>query len=158
MKLERYFDYFHLLSALDTNGLRTYPVANGVAISKGDVVILTSGYANPATTLQGDVHVVGVAVTTNTAAEASANGAVNVQVVPLNEKHQFAVPVNATDLITLAQVGLLYDIQNADDIDEGDAVTLGWGFRVDAIDVSAEAIAANAFGFAIGHFEYIAAS
>lgn len=158
MKLERYFDYFHLVSALDQNGLRYYPVASGVAISKGDVVILTSGYANPATTLQGNVNVVGVAVSTNTAAEASANGAVDVAVVPLNPKHQFAVPVAATDLITAAQIGLKYDLENADDIDEGDAVTLGWGFMVDDIDVSTEAVAANTYGFAIGHFEYLAAS
>lgn len=158
MKLERYADRFRLISKLDDSGLRSYPVASGVAISRGDVVILTSGYANPATTLQGDVNVVGVAASANTAGEASADGAVNVSVIPLNPSHQFAVPVVATDLITVAQVGLAYDLQNANDIDEGDAVTLGWGFFVDAIDVSSEAIAANTYGFAIGHFEYVAAS
>ena len=158
MKLERYFDRFHLISALDRNGLRYYPVASGVAISIGDVVIMTNGYANKATTLQGDVNVVGVAVTTNTTGEASADGAVKVGVIPIASGHQFAVPVAATDLITAAQVGLNYDLQNANDIDEGDAVTLGWGFQVDDIDVSAEAIAANEYGFAIGHFEFVAAS
>lgn len=157
MKLARYFDRFHLISALDTNGLRTYPVKSGALITRGDVLKLTSGYAERATTLQG-VEILGVAETANTAAEASADGAVTVSVIPLNMKHQFAVPVAATQLITLAKVGDIYDLQNSNDIDEGDAVTLGYGFRVDAIDVSTEAIAANAYGFAIGHFEYVAAS
>jgi hypothetical protein len=68
------------------------------------------------------------------------------------------VPVEANALITQAAVGTIVDLQSANTIDIADAVTLGYGFRIDAIDVSAEAIDANAYGFAIGHFEYVAAS
>ena len=100
----------------------------------------------------------GIAATANTAAEATADGAVTVGVIPLLPQYRFSVPVEAADLITQAQIGLIYDLQSANSIDEADAITFGYGFRVDAIDVSAEAIVANTYGFAIGHFQYIAAS
>lgn len=157
MKLERYFNYFHLLSPLDCSGLRTFPVANAQAIRRGYMVGFSSGYALEITSVQ-DAVVAGVAATANTAAEASSDGAVTVSVIPILPQHRFAVPVEATDLITVAQVGALYDLQSANSIDEADTVTLGYGFRVEAIDVSTEAIDANTFGFAIGHFEYKAAS
>lgn len=157
MKLERYFNRFHLISALNVQGLKYYPVANGQAIRLGYAVGFSSGYAQEITSIQG-VAVAGIAATANTAAEASSAGAVQVGVIPINPSHIFAVPVEATDLITQAQVGLIYDLQSANSIDEADAITLGYGFRIDDIDVSAEAIDANAYGFAIGHFEYVAAS
>ena len=162
MKLERYFAKFRLISELRTPpGIVYHPVANGSAIEAGSVVGQNgSGYWAEITTLQSVISC-GIAVTTNTAGEASADGAVNVGVIPIDSGAsgmQFAVPVAATDKITVAQVGLIYDLEAAETIDEGDAVTFGLGFRVDAIDVSDEAIDANAFGFAIGHFEFIAAN
>lgn len=158
MKLERYFSRFHLLSDLDPSGLRYYPVANASAIRVGYMVGNSSGYAAEITTTQETAIPFGIAMTANTAAEASSDGAVTVGVIPLLEKYRWSVPVAATDLITLAQVGLIYDLEAANNIDEGDAITYGYGFRVDAIDVSAEAIAVSTYGFAIGHFQYIAAS
>lgn len=162
MKLERYFNKFRLISELRTPpGIQYRPVAINSAIRAGYVVGQNgSGYWAEITTLQGVISA-GIAVTDNTAAEAVANGTVNVGIIPIDSGAsgmQFAVPVEATDLITLAQVGLIYDLQSANSIDEADAVAYGLGFRVDAIDVSAEAIVANTFGFAIGHFEFIAAS
>jgi len=162
MKLERYFNKFRLISAQDPiAGVKYYPVAISSRIRSGYMVGQNgSGYWAEITSLQGVISA-GIAVTENTAAEAVANGTVNVGVIPINSgsSHlQFAVPVEATDLITVAQVGLLYDLQSANSIDEADAITYGLGFRVDAIDVSAEAIVANTFGFAIGHFEYISAA
>jgi hypothetical protein len=158
MKLERYFNRFHLISALDPSGLIYFPVANASAIRIGYMVGNSSGYAAEITSTQETAIPFGIAATANSAAEAAGAGAVSVGVIPLLPQYRFAVPVGATDLITQAQVGLIYDLQAANNIDEGDAITFGYGFRVDAIDVSAEAIAANTFGFAIGHFQYIAAS
>ena len=157
MKVERYFDRFHLINALNPAGLVYYPVASGELIRLGYAVGFSSGYALEITTIQG-VAVAGIAATANTAAEAVADGTVTVGVIPFLPQHRFVVPVEATDLITLAQVGEIYDLQSANTLDEGDAITLGYGFRVEAIDVSTEAVAANTYGFAIGHFEYIAAS
>lgn len=162
MKLERYFNKFRLIGSLnEVAGIRYFPVANASAIRSGYMVGQNgSGYWAEITSLQG-VSSCGIAVTANTATEADGDGTVEVGVIPIDSGSsgmQFAVPVEATDLITVAQVGLIYDLQSAYSIDENDAVTLGLGFRVDAIDVSDEAIDANTYGFAIGHFEYIAAS
>lgn len=153
----RYVLWFRLLNELQHK--RTYPVGSGVAIERGDALILTSGYVQLATTLQGATPIwIGIANSTNTAAEASADGVVTVEVIPPLPQYNFMVPVTATDLITLAQVGVVYDLESEKAIDENDTVTLGLGFMVDAIDVSAAAVAANTFGFAIGHFEYVSAS
>jgi len=160
MKLERYFNRFHLISALNVQGLIYYPVANGQAIRLGYAVGFSSGYAQEITTIQA-VAQAGIAATANTAAEASSAGAVTVGCIPVGSgigTHRFAVPVEANALITQAAVGTIVDLQSANTIDISDAVTLGYGFRIDAIDVSPEAIDANAYGFAIGHFEYVAAS
>ena len=157
MKLERYFDRFHLVGKLSDAGLLYYPVAIASAIRVGYAVGLTSGYAAEITTTQA-VQFCGIAATAVTAAEAVANGTMDIGVIPPYMFHRFAVPVEATDLITLAQVGDIYDLQSANTLDENDAITLGFGFRVTAIDVSTEAVAVNTYGFAIGHFEYVAAS
>ncbi len=151
----RYMPGFQLINELQHK--RNYPVGIGVSIAIGDLLILTSGYIALGTTLQ-EVIPAGIAMQTNTAAEAVANGTVTCDVIPCLPQYQFMVPCEATDLITVAQVGTLYDLQTEDGIDEGDAVTLGTGFFVDEVDVSSGAVAANAFGYAIGHFEYVAAS
>jgi hypothetical protein len=157
MKLERYFNRFHLISELSRSGVRPFLVANGQAIDIGHVIGFSSGYAQKITSLQG-AQVAGVALNANTAAEASAAGVMTALCIPILPQHIFAVPVEANALITQAAVGTIVDLQSANTIDIADAITLGYGFRIDAIDVSAEAIDANAYGFAIGHFEYVAAS
>lgn len=157
MKLEKYFAGFRLISELDRKGLRTYPVKSGQAVSRGRMLGFSSGYVQQVTSIQA-VQLAGISTDENTAGEASADGAVKAKVIPLTNGHQFAVPVEANALITQAAVGTIVDLQSANTIDINDAITLGWGFRIDAIDVSDEAIAANEYGFAIGHFEYVAAS
>src|SRR3990167_10084353 len=149
MKLERYFNRFHLISCLSYQGLLYYPVANGSAIRLGYAIGNSSGYAAEITSIQA-VAFFGIAATANTAAEASSDGAVDVGVIPPYPHHRFAAPLEATDLITQAQVGAIYDLQSANSLDDADAITLGYGFRVDAIDVSAEAVDSTTFGFAIG--------
>ncbi len=153
-----YQDGFTLLGAVvPPSGLRPFPCGSGVAVSKGDLLIGNAGYIAVATTLEGNAEILGVAMTDCTAAEASADGALDILVLPISDQYQFIVPCEATDLITLAQVGKLYNIESEDGIDEGDASDdEGWTFRVDAIDVSTEAVAANTFGYAIGHFEKFA--
>ena len=158
MKLERYFSRFHLISALSCEpGIIYFPVANGQAIRLGYVVGFSAGYAQEITSIQ-DAVIAGIAATANTAAEASSAGAVSVGVIPIKQGHRFSVPVEANALVTQAAVGTLIDLQSANTVDISDTVTLGYGFRVEAIDVSSKAIAANAYGFVIGHFEYKAAS
>ena len=154
---KKYLDAFQCLTEIPTGAIRTYPVTSGVAIDKGDAIIITSGYAALATALSTATFA-GIALDTNTAAEASADGAVDVQVIQPLPSLQFRVPVTATDLITLAQVGLAYELQDEKSIDENDAATAYWGFFVDSIDVSTEAVAINTYGYAIGHFVSLATS
>lgn len=156
-KPNRYVPGFRLLNELVKK--RKYDIGSGVAVAFGDALILTSGYIALATSLQQTTPVfIGIANAENTAAEASADAAFTVEVIPPDFNYDFMVPVEATDLITVAQRGYLYDLESEDGIDEGDAVTAGRGFFIDEVDVSSAAIASATYGYAIGHFENIFAS
>ncbi len=79
-----------------------------------------------------------------------------VEYYPLNTKTQYSVPVAANAVITRDAIGSCINLENNDDIDISDVETEGIVFRIDDIDISAEAILANTYGYAIGHFEVIA--
>ncbi len=155
----QYWNGFQLLSELDDSGLRYYPTKIATLITQYGATIFTGGYLDIATTIQG-VVTPGILVTPGiTVAASVANGTLTGAVIPIvNSEFRWMVPVEQNAKITQAAVGTLCDLQSANTIDISDAVTLGYGFMIEAIDVSAAAIAANAFGFAIGHFEYVAAS
>ena len=154
----RYVPGFRLLNQ-NQYKKRKYPVGIAVAVAFGDAMIITAGWAVLGTTLQQVTPVfIGIANSENTAAEAVANGTVNVEIIPADYNFDFMVPVEATALIARADVGILVDLQTEDGIDEADVVTAGKGFFVDDIDVSSAAVAANTFGYAIGHFEDMFAS
>ena len=154
----RYQDDFRLLNNYCKK--RTFKVAAAVAIAFGDALIIggNAGYISLATTLQGNILFKGVANSANTAAEANADGDEDVEVIPPLPEYDFMVPCEATGVIAQTDVGLIYDLQTEDGIDEADLVTFGFGFHIDAIDISSAAVAANTNGYAIGHFEYLAAS
>lgn len=154
MKLARYqAEGFYPKSGLSPDGLKQYPAA-AVAIKKGDYLIADgSGYAtNTATAVQ--TLALGIA---NEDCDNSAGSAgdKDILVIPLREHIQFSVPVEANAVITRAIVGDAVDLESNDGIDISDTtITAGHkGFMIDDIDVSAEAIAANTYGYAIGHFE-----
>ena len=156
----RYVDGFHLLSQLEANGVRYYPVGIAVAIAKGDALIITAGYAVLATTLQATTPVfVGIAAQANTAAAAVADGTISVPVIPPLRQYQWIVP-EEDNLLVVANRGILVDLQSEDGIDNSDIVTAGMGFFIDEVDLTTASLAAAAtFGHAIGHFgDYVAAS
>ncbi len=142
---------FRLVSKLETSGLRYYGATGALAIQQGDALVITSGLLALATADIG-ITFAGIAHTENTAAESTAGA--KVAVIPPLKHYQFKVKVGSEDLITLAQVGLTYDIDSEVSIDENDTTWTVWGFFVDEIDVSPEAIDANAYGYAIGHFQH----
>ena len=148
---------FRLVSQLETSGLKHYPVKSGELIAIGNLLQLDAGYIADVGNLT-DVNFCGVAASGCTAAQASSDGALDIAVIPPYMHNQFICPVVATDLITLAQVGITYEAQTTLGIDEGTEETTKWGFFVDTIDVSAEAIVANTFGYAIGHFRLLSGS
>lgn len=129
---------------------RIMGVHAAISIVKGDILDDdTAGYAtNSETSFSAVSFGVAAADCDNSA---GAVGAKNVEYYPFDTKTQYIVPVENA-LITQTNVGGTYDISTADGLDVSDAETEGIAFRVDRIDVSAEAIVANAFGYAIGHF------
>ena len=147
---------FYLISKLQTGGLKKWGVHATTTITKGQALAEdTAGYAT-------DMGANLAATFIGIAAEACDNstgaaGAKSVMVIPPFNHNQFAVPA---DTATLAQtdIGELVDT-GADGlhIDPSDAVTTGWAFIIDEIDISAEAVAANTRGYAVGHFEQRAA-
>lgn len=153
MSNKTYEKGFQLIDQLESSGLRYYPVGSAVAIEDGDAIVMTSGYAALATADVG-LTFAGIAFSTNTAAEASADGVVDVAIIPPLLQYRFIAPCEATGKIALTDVGSHFDIQTEDGIDEGDTSVTSWGFYCDAIDISTEAIEAAAYGFCIGHWVF----
>ena len=149
MKLERY----------QTNGFipineppaRRRNLAATVTIVKGDMIQDNgSGYLTNAGILFVATHM-GVAA----AGVVGDSSTKYVEYYPLDTKTQYSVPVAANAVITRDAIGSLVNLETNDDIDISDTESEGIAFRIDDIDISAEAIAANTYGYAIGHFEVI---
>jgi len=156
----KYVPGFRLLNQLCK--IRTYLNTTGVVYAIGDAVILTSGYLALATTFQlgADPKFVGICNEASTAAEntAAGTGGLDTEVIPALPQYDFMVPDEDNVLVQATDVGEIVDLQSEDGIDNSDQVTLGLGFFIDAIDISTAALAANSFGYAIGHFDFAAAS
>ena len=91
----------------------------------------------------------------NSAAGAS-KGDKSVEIYPFDHKTLYIVPVASNALsavIDRDDVGIIVDLENNDDIDLEDTITTGIGFFIEDFDGSAEAIVANAMGYAIGRFK-----
>ena len=157
----RYVPGFRLLNQ-NVFKKRTYGNTTGVVYAIGDAVILTSGYLALATTFQlgSDPKLAGIVNQASTAAANSAagTGGLSTEVIPCLPHYDFMVPDEDNVLVKATDVGETVDLQSEDGIDNSDQVTLGYGFFIDEIDISSAALAANSFGYAIGHFEFAAAS
>ena len=129
-----------------------YYLQGAVSIIKGDLLLASSGYAsNSATDMTQAILGVAAATYDNSAGAA---GDVKIAVyVPRTTLH-FIVPVEGV-LITQAAVGNLYDLGTYcySILISDTATATDYGFKVDAIDVSADAILGNTYGYAIGHFD-----
>ena len=133
------------------------PVTSGQEIARGDLLIFTSGYIAIATTLADIGPDIYIAVGQNTAAEASADGAVDIECIPLiNPNVRYMCPCQAnTVLVQATHVGNVYSLSGgtgAMGITVASGITADFGFMIEEIDISDEAIAAETFGFAIGRF------
>lgn len=129
---------------------RDTKLAAAVDIVKGDVLHDDgNGKATNAAVTFDSATFMGVAAA---ACVNSGDDGLSVEIYPLNPSVKYLVPVAEDAVITQTAVGLWVDLQANDDIDISDAVTTGLGFNIDEIDISADAIAANTYGYAIGHF------
>jgi hypothetical protein len=146
---------FMLLSNVQPGGLRRYPVAATINIADGDAIFDNgAGYATNANTAMAATFL-GIAVTAQDNTSGIA-GALYVQVVPPESHYQFIVPVEENAVITQTAVGTIVDLQSNNTIDINDtSITAGPGFFIDEIDAGTKAVAANTYGYAIGHFAYV---
>ena len=152
-KLSKYqAEGFYLVSKLGADGLRKGLLAAAANINKGDALIDNgSGYLGDA---GADLAATFMGIAAETVDNSSgAAGAKSIMYIPGTPDNRFSVPC---DTATIAQtdVGELIDLgADSSHVDPSDNVTTGVAFIVEDIDISAEAVAANTEGFAIGHFE-----
>lgn len=133
---------------------RTMAVAASTSIVKGDAVFDNgSGYATTGTAFASTFLGIAAADADNSAGAAAA---ISVEYYPIDSKTQYRVPVAANAVISRTVIGTIIDLENNDDVDISDAtIASGPGFFVDDIDISTAAVAANTYGYAIGHFAYV---
>jgi len=156
MKLSHYqAEGFYLISKLSESGFKKKGVLTAITIVKGDAMIDSGGYATDA---GADLAATFIGIASEAIDNsAGASGAKDVMLIPPFPQNKFSVPCD-TLLIAQTDINELIDLgSDSSHVDPSDNVTTGWAFVIDDIDVSAEAIAACAFGYAIGHFEMRAA-
>lgn len=125
-------------------------LAATVEIAKGDALQdNASGYAtNAASSFTALFFGIAAAALDNSPAVSGAK----VEYYPFDTKTQYMVAVGNDSVLDQADIGNTVDLHTLNTIDIADEETEGIAFRIDAIDISTEAIAANTYGFAIGHF------
>lgn len=149
MKLTRY--QTHGFIPIAEPPARRRMLAATVTIVKGDAVQDDgNGYMTNAATSFAATHM-GVAA----APVVGDSSTEYCEYYPLDTKTQYSVPVGTAAAIARTNIGATYDLNTNDDLDISDAETEGIAFMVDDIDISDEAIVANTFGYAIGHFVVI---
>lgn len=142
---------FFLDGPIENSGL-LYRTAAAVTIAKGDALHDNgSGLATNATTALAATFL-GIA-----AADCASGG--TVAIIPPLPDYRFWVcnGVAGTQLAT-NDIGEIVDLEEVNTIDCTDNTLVGWGFKIDEIDISTEALAGDgelvtAGGFAKGHFE-----
>jgi len=148
-------DGFVLLSEL-AGSLLHIPVAASTKIEKGHAVFDNgSGYAID-TTADMTSLVLGISAAEADNSSGSA-GDIEVVVIPLLPQHRWLVPV-ADRLILITDRGTRCDLSSSStgkvDVDDT-TIASGAGFMIEDYDSSADAVAINTYGYAIGHFDYV---
>lgn len=141
---------FNLLNCLAGVGLLNMPAA-AVSITKGQALFDDgSGYVtNVGTAFAATFVGIAAANVDNSAGDA---GDLNAFVISPDMNYRFKVKNESVTVIAQTDVGEIVDLESNDGVDVTDTTTTSWGFRIDKIDISAGALAANAGGFAIGRF------
>ena len=149
----KYTTGFRLVSELDGSGLLHYPAA-AVSITKGQALFNdTNGYATNANTAF-DENFLGVAAETVDNSGGSA-GDLDVAIIPPLPQYKFWVPNGSATKAAAADRGEMVDLEANSTIDVTDTTIDTWGFMIDEIDISTEALAATTIGtgFVKGSFQ-----
>jgi hypothetical protein len=146
---------FYLISKLQTGGLKKGILTTSQNIAKGDALYDAGSGLLSAQTSDFTAAFMGIAA--EAVDDSAGAGGKTIMYIPPYPHNQFSVPA-ATTVLAQSDVGELLDLDDdANTILASDTVTTGWAFVIDDIDISAEALAANTQGYAIGHFEMRAA-
>lgn len=134
--------------AVQGSDISYFPCA-AVAIAKGAAVHDNgSGYADDATTAFANTFL-GIALEAVDNSAGSA-GDLNVAVITPGANLQYWVPCANNDAMAQTDVGTVIDLEGAGTVDNSDTTCVSWGFLVEAIDISTDAVAANTYGYAKG--------
>lgn len=151
MGMKNYPHYFKLLTGVKDVGLLKYPVAATTNLTKGQAIFdNASGYATTGTAFAATFLGIAMAAADNSTGNA---GDIDVYYRAPLATDLWQVPVSADATIAQTDVGEVCDLQANHDIDVTDNTCVSYHFRVTDFDISAEAVAANTYGFAIGRFE-----
>ena len=127
---------------------RRQATAAAVTIVKGDALHWSAGTLTNGT--------VAFAATFAGIAAADCASGETVEYYPADTKTQYKVPVAAnTVLVATTHIGPNCDLSACNNIAVNDDPTEGVAFQIDDVDISADAIVANTYGYAIGHFRII---
>lgn len=148
---------FYPLNCLQGVGTRLVKAA-AVTIAKGDAIFDNgSGYGTNGTTAFAATFL-GIAAEACVNA-AGAAGDLSLMVIPPEAGYAFWVANASTTQAAQTDVGEVIDLEANNNVDVSDVTVTanGWGFLVDEIDVSTEALAADGVvvtggGFVKGHF------
>ena len=140
---------FRLAGTLDQDGLIWMPVSGSANITKGDVLYNDSGYVSQLSSLDSTFLGIAAADADNSS---GSDGTIDVAVIPPRPHYRFWVKVENDAVVAATDVGAIFNIYSDDGIDSADTTCIYWGFRVEDIDVSTAAVAANTYGFVLGRF------
>jgi hypothetical protein len=129
----------------------TWVPCAAVAIAKGAAVFDNgSGYGDDTATAFALTFLgIALAAVDNSAGSA---GDLYVPVITPGANMQFWVPCAANDAMAQTDVGTVIDLEANATVDNSDTTCTAWGFLVEAIDISTDAVDANTYGYAKGRF------
>ena len=138
----KYMLGFRPLKAIEQDGLIHKEVATTISISKGDTVFDNgSGYATNAATAFSNLFIgVAAADADNTS---GADGAIKVKVIPPRPSYKFIVQNDSATKAAQTDISDIVDLEATDGIDVSDTTCVSWGFQIEEIDISDEALAAD---------------
>jgi hypothetical protein len=123
-----------------------------VAITKGQALFEDgSGYiTNVGTAFAATFKGIANSASDNSA---GSDGDVNIGFIPPRPHYAFWVKNESATVATATDVGEVVDLDSNDGIDVTDNTLVEWGFHIEEIDISTNALAAAAGGFVKGRFQ-----
>ena len=142
---------FQLINTLDSAGY-VYRDLAAVSVESGDALFDDgAGYVtNVGTAFAATfVGVAGAAIDNS----GGSDGDLKVPIIAPNPDRKFIVKNTSATVAAQTDVGEIVDLEANDAIDVTDVTLVEWGFVIDEIDISTDALAAAAGGFVQGRFQ-----